>query len=151
MSDYSDTSSSPEPAAITRLPSALEAILLELGPITSVSYDPFKCEPPQPAKALLPASFPPKPHPFDYFSLFFTPDLFKTITKNTNTYARIYRIRVLQENTREWSNLLLEELYIFIGVVLYMGVYYKPQIELYWNSDFNKGPLHTITAYIGLY
>ncbi len=31
-----------------------------------------------------------------------------------------------------------------------MGVHYEPQIELYWNSDFNKGPLYIITAHMGL-
>jgi hypothetical protein len=29
-----------------------------------------------------------------------------------------------------------------------MGVHYEPHIELYWNSDFNKGPLHTISRYM---
>jgi len=44
--------------------------------------------------------------------------------------------------------MLVEEFYVFIGVIIYMGVYYEPSIEMYWNSDFNKGPLHTITSYI---
>jgi hypothetical protein len=57
---------------------------------------------------------------------------------------------VPQERAWEWTDLLVEELYVFIGVVLYMGVYYEPQIELYWNSDFNKGPLYLIIAHIGL-
>jgi hypothetical protein len=37
---------------------SLEDILLEFGLITSVSYKPFKCEPKQIARALLPLSFP---------------------------------------------------------------------------------------------
>jgi hypothetical protein len=68
---------------------SLKDILLKLGPITGVSYDPFQCEPRQTVKALLPTSFPQKPHPFDYFSLFFTYDLLQTITTNTNQYANI--------------------------------------------------------------
>jgi hypothetical protein len=149
-SDYSSDDSSVPTQTKGRKSKVLEDILDKLGPADKVSYTPFKTELPQDPVPRLPPSFPSNPYPFDYFSLFFTPDLFKTITKNTNTYAGIYRIRVLQENAREWSNLLLEELYVFIGVVLYMGVHYEPQIELYWNSDFNKGPLHTITAHIGL-
>ena len=73
---------------------SLEDILLQLGPITSVSYEPFQSESRQAAKALLLTSFPRNPYPFDYFSLFFTPDLFKTITRNTNRYASIYRFQV---------------------------------------------------------
>jgi len=80
---------------------SLEDILLELGPITSVSYEPFQAKPKQAAKALLPASFPQKPHPFDYFNLFFTRDLLQTITTNTNRYASIRRLQVAQERARE--------------------------------------------------
>jgi len=44
--------------------------------------------------------------------------------------------------------MLVEEFYVFIRVIIYIGVHYEPSIEMYWNSDFNKGPLHTITSYI---
>jgi hypothetical protein len=130
---------------------SLEDILLKLGPITNVSYDPFQCEPRQSAKALLPTSFPPKPHPFDYFSLFFTHDLLQTITINTNRYANIRRLQVAQERAREWTDLLVEELYVFLGAIIYMGVHKEPQIGMYWNTSFNKGPLHTISNHISLH
>jgi hypothetical protein len=44
----------------------------------------------------------------------------------------------------------VEEFYVFMGVILYMGVHYEPQIELYWNPDFTKGPLHTVSAHLSL-
>jgi hypothetical protein len=31
-----------------------------------------------------------------------------------------------------------------------MGIHYEPQVEMYWNPDFNKGPLHSITHHISL-
>jgi hypothetical protein len=130
---------------------SLEDILHEFGPITGVSYEPFKCEPRQAARAVLPASFPQNPHPFNYFSLFFTHDLFRTITTNTNRYASIQRLRVPQERAREWTDLLVEELYVFLGAIIYMGVHEEPAIEMYWNTDFNKGPLHTISSHISLH
>jgi len=46
--------------------------------------------------------------------------------------------------------MLMEELYMFIGVIIYMGVYSEPAIDLYWNTDLNKGPLHSVSAYISL-
>jgi len=80
---------------------SLEDLLRQLRPIKNVSYEPFKPEPRRKAEALLPTSFPRDPHPFDYFSLFFTHDLFRTITTNTNRYADIQRLRVAQERSRE--------------------------------------------------
>ena len=63
---------------------SLKEILLAIGLIIGVSYEPFKCEPSQIARVVLPTSFPLNGHPFDYFSLFFTYDLFRMITINTN-------------------------------------------------------------------
>jgi hypothetical protein len=80
---------------------SLEDILLSLRPITAISYAPFKPEPKQAARAVLPPSFPKNPHLFDYFSLFFTPDLFYTITTNTNRYTNLQKLRVPQEKARE--------------------------------------------------
>ena len=31
-----------------------------------------------------------------------------------------------------------------------MGIYKEPQIEIYWNIDFNKGPLYSISNHISL-
>jgi hypothetical protein len=129
---------------------SLQDILQKLGLITSVSYEPFQGEPRQAAKALLPTSFPSKPHPFDYFSLFFTHDLFQMITTNTNRYANIQRLQVAQERAREWTDLLVEELYVFLSAIIYIGVHEEPQIKMYWNTAFNEGPLHSISNHISL-
>ena len=40
---------------------------------------------------------------------------------------------------------------MFIGAIIYMGVYEKPRIDMYWKTDFNKGPLHSTSNYISLY
>jgi hypothetical protein len=37
---------------------------------------------------------------------------------------------------------------VFLSAIIYMGVYEEPDIELYWNTDFNKGPLHMILNHI---
>ena len=144
------SSSPPLEARGAKITQALENILLKLGPITEVSFEPFQPEPKQPARAILPPTFPPKRHPFDYFSLFFTPELLQTITTNTNRYANLQRIQIAEERAREWTDLLVEELHVFLGAIIYMGVHQEPQLEMYWNSDFNKGPLHSITSHISL-
>jgi hypothetical protein len=149
----SDSSSEPtdQPAKPNkRKAQSLDDILHEFGPIKDVSYTPFEIEEPRPAKPLLPSTFPTQPHPYDYFTLFFTPDLFRTITKNTNRYANMQRIHVADRGLREWSDLLVEELYVFIRAVIYIGVYKEPQIPMYWNTDFNQGPLHSISSHLSL-
>ena len=37
---------------------------------------------------------------------------------------------------------------MFIGAIIYIGVHKEPQISIYWNTDFNKGPLHSILRHI---
>jgi len=39
---------------------------------------------------------------------------------------------------------------VFLGAIIYIGVHKEPQIEMYWNTDFNKGPLHSISSHISL-
>ena len=39
---------------------------------------------------------------------------------------------------------------MFIGAIIYMGVHEEPQIEMYWNTDFNKGPLYLILSCLSL-
>jgi hypothetical protein len=145
----SSDSEAPPPAKKTKL-EALEAILDEFGPITDVSFDPFICEPPQPAKATLPPNFPSTAGPYDYFTLFFTPALLQIITSNTNQYANLQRMRVKQERAREWRDLILEELFVFIGVLIYMGIHEEPRINMYWHQDKKRGPIHTVSDHITL-
>jgi hypothetical protein len=63
---------------------SLEDALAEFGSIDKVIYKPVELEPHRDAQALLPPTFSTKSHPFDYFTLFFTPEIFSTITKHTN-------------------------------------------------------------------
>jgi hypothetical protein len=79
----------------------LEDILLRLGPITDIYFEPFQPEPKQSVRAILPPTFPSKPYPFDYFSLFFTSELFQTITINTNQYASLQRLYIKEEWARK--------------------------------------------------
>jgi len=119
-SDSSSNSSSEptdQPAKPTkRKARSLEEILHDFGPVEQVSFEPFKPEQPRPAKALLPSTFPTNPHPYDYFALLFTPDLFQLITTNTNRYANIQRIYAEEKGMREWTDLLIEELYVMVRI-----------------------------------
>jgi hypothetical protein len=78
-----------------------EDIVAEFGSIDQVTFEPIKLETYQDAQALLPPTFKPTSSSFDYFTLFFTPDLFQTITTNTNRYTTIQRIRAVEEDIRK--------------------------------------------------
>ena len=39
---------------------------------------------------------------------------------------------------------------MFLRAIIYMGIHEEPQVEMYWNTDFNKGPLYSISTYITL-
>jgi hypothetical protein len=93
--------------------------------LTKVARDPHLI------RNILPTTFPIQPHPYDYFTLFFTPDLFRTITTNTNRYTTTQRLHAVEENQREWTDLLVEELYVFIGAIIYIEVHEEPEIPMY--------------------
>ena len=99
---------------------------------SSVVFTPLQPKLPRPTSANLPTSFPPilQATPFDYFTLFFTPELYKLITRNTNTYAATQRMQK-DERQREWRDVIYEDIMVFIGVVIYMGVYLEADISSY--------------------
>ena len=66
-----------------------------------------------------------------------------------NKYTAIYRTNI-EEGQREWTDLLMEELHVFISAIIYMGVHEEPEVSLYWNTDFNIGPIHSIPTHISL-
>ena len=70
----------------------LQEILAQFEPLENVVFEPIQLEPQRAAQPLLPPSFSITSHPFDYFTLFFTHDLFQLITKHTNDYAAIKRL-----------------------------------------------------------
>ena len=108
----------------------IKDILQEFGPYSNIQFEPFKPEPSQPAEALLPPTFPTNPTLFDFFTLFFTPELFQIITTNTNKYTNLQQYNI-QEEQQKWVNMVLEELYVFIGVIIYMRIHKEPQIPSY--------------------
>jgi len=109
----------------------LQEILDEFGAPEQVQFNPFQPEARREARATLPCSFPSQPQPIDYLSLFLTDDLWQTITKNTNRYAAFQRRTNSYEIHREWRDLISEELRVFIGALIYMGVHKEPQIPQY--------------------
>jgi hypothetical protein len=125
---------------------SLEDILAEFGPSDQVIFEPVKPEVHKDAETRLPPTFLPSSHPFDYFTLF----LFNTITTNTNQYAATQRLHITEDRARKWDTVIVDELYVLIGAVIYMGMHDEPNPAMYWTTDKTKGPLHTLSHHISL-
>ena len=65
--------------------------------------------------------------PYEYFSQFFTQDLVDHIVFHTNLYAR-------QEDVSTSFSINVQDLMVFLGLVIYMGVVPLPSIIDYWNT-----------------
>jgi hypothetical protein len=83
---------------------------------------------------------PENPREFDYFGLYFTDDIINLIVRETNRYATQYieenadTIRP-HSNVRAWKRTNSNEIITFTGLLLLMGIVYKPRLPLYWSTD----------------
>ena len=76
--------------------------------------------------------------PVDILSLFLTKSLLQTMAANTNAYAakQLEESRQSGESGgRKWEEVASEELGLWFGIVLYMGVCSAPAIKNYWSHD----------------
>ena len=136
--------------AITTIPPRLQEILDEFKIPDQVHFNPFQPEEYRKARSNIPSSFPTQPHPFDYFSLFWTDDIWNLITTNSNRYAAFQRRTISTERQRPWTDLIPDELRVFIGATIYMGIHQEPQIKDFWNTSIDIGPLYSIPFHISL-
>uniref|UniRef100_A0AAR2LS26 PiggyBac transposable element-derived protein domain-containing protein n=2 Tax=Pygocentrus nattereri TaxID=42514 RepID=A0AAR2LS26_PYGNA len=67
--------------------------------------------------------------PFDIFQLFFSADVVGALVQNTNQNAK------RTKTAHSWKELSVEELYRFLGLVLYTGLVKAPSLPCYWSSQ----------------
>ncbi|XP_052771220.1 piggyBac transposable element-derived protein 4-like [Mya arenaria] len=78
----------------------------------------------------------------DFFKLFVDNELIEKLTTETNVYAA-NKIRILEAGNalkpnsrlRKWSPVSVEEMKVFLAVVINMGLVFKSEIESYWSTD----------------
>jgi hypothetical protein len=87
--------------------------------------------------------------PLALFSLFCPDSIIQQIATNTNTYAQMHRPPV-PLRSRPWFNTNINELKVFIGILIYMGVHREANVPSYWNNNLNEGPIHTVRLYMSL-
>jgi hypothetical protein len=68
-------------------------LIADFGNLELLNYTLFQPKPDRPAQTNLPPDFLNLSQPINYFNLFFAPDLFDTIVRNTNVYAGFERLK----------------------------------------------------------
>lgn len=99
--------------------------------------------------------------PFAIFSLFWTEKMWEDLARNTNAYAlrqgavergrnstgsRQHDNKAM--NQRAWWPTNTDELKVYVGVLIYMGVHPEGETSIYWNTDILLGPKHTPAKWI---
>ena len=78
--------------------------------------------------------------PLEFLDLYLTDQIMEHIVLETNLYAEQYiasNADSMSEhsNARSWEETTVNEMKTFIGLILLMGVIYKPRLHLYWSTD----------------
>ena len=85
----------------------------------------------------------PEPHitrrPIDFFTLFLDDEEFENLARNTTAYATVKEAG--QGGSRRWQAVQKGEIMIFLGLLIYMGLYHTSAVPDYWRKD-GLAPLH---------
>jgi len=77
--------------------------------------------------------------PLDFFMLFFNQETFEYLAQNTNQYATAREAE--GERCHKWYPVKRAEVMIFVGLIIYMGIYHSSSVLDYWRRD-GLAPLH---------
>ena len=77
--------------------------------------------------------------PLDFFMLLLDQGQFENLALNTNAYARMKEAE--RNGSRRWYPTQAGEIMIFVGLIIYMGLYHSSAIPDYWRKD-GLAPLH---------
>ena len=69
----------------------------------------------------------------DLFCSYFTEEVWALLVTETNCYAQTNRSS--KPKARAWTNVTVEELKAFIGLLIIMGVVKLPRLIMYWQTS----------------
>lgn len=105
------------------------------------AFEPYKHTQPRHDRILhLPTDLDAQPlRPLHLFMLFFDQEQFEELARNTNSYATTKEAG--RNGERRWYAVKGAEVMIFVGLVIYMGIYHSSAVTDYWRKD-GLSPLH---------
>lgn len=82
-------------------------------------------------------------NPFAFYKLLLTDDLIELLVKETNVYAEQKIIDGISNQTitdnsflANWVDTNKEEMWTFLGIIIWMGLNPKPRLKDYWSKNF---------------
>lgn len=121
----------------------------------TVTFEPFKEGPKREPQPIYPPDLD-LDSPFAIFSLFWTEEMWKIVATNTNNYAlqqgaiergrdstgsRCHGDLDDDSNQRAWWPTNSDELKVFAGCMIYMGIHREGETSDYWHKDIFTGEL----------
>ncbi|XP_063539592.1 piggyBac transposable element-derived protein 4-like [Cydia strobilella] len=74
--------------------------------------------------------------PTDFFEMLFTEELLLQIVWNVNQYGtKLRQSRGNKSRAARWSNITLNDIKVFLGLLFHMGTYISNDMSNYWKSD----------------
>ena len=70
----------------------------------------------------------------DFFSRFFTDEVWELIVTHTNRYAARLRQQSHHASIRVWHDVSVIEMKAFIGILILMGICRLPRLRRYWTT-----------------
>ena len=72
----------------------------------------------------------------DFFNLYFTKEFWELLVTETNRFAvQFFENHDLTSYTSERVPVTIDEMKVFIGLLMLMGIIHKLSINLYWTTD----------------
>ena len=71
------------------------------------------------------------------------------INRNAELYQTL-EDKTLKGRPQKWKPTLRAELYIYLAVLMYIGLYVESSIKEYWHKDFSYSSIHVIRNFIRL-
>ncbi len=129
---------------------------------STVEFTPFAEGPPREPQPVYPPDID-CDSPYALFSLFWDEKMWQILATNTNQYAirqgavprgRTSGARSHSDidslNQRTWWATNPDELKVFVGTLIYIGIHPEGETAEYWNKDLLNGPNHTPALWITL-
>jgi hypothetical protein len=86
--------------------------------------------------------------PIGLFTLYFTPQIIDQIVQYTNTVPRVPQDpQKLYTRANQWYPTCVKEIYIYLGIRIYMTIFVLDDITQYWKQQ-PIFPYHIITQYM---
>ena len=94
---------------------------------------------PRTARESLKVDMPEDANEYDFLNLYLTDELLSLIVRETNHYAKQFIAdngADLKEfsNVRNWEDTTFDEMKAYLGILVLMGIVYKPRINMYWST-----------------